>query len=88
MDFRRVFLTYVEASNSILVKNKKSSNFIKLPLFAHVGPIAVWGPLGCCYMTPLPRIPELQRDSAFKGMIASLGLQAGALSVLDSVFAR
>ena len=28
------------------------SNFIKLPplpLLAHVGPMAVWGPLGCCY---------------------------------------
>ena len=33
-------------------KYKKMSNFIKLPpfpLLAHVGPMAVWGPLGCCY---------------------------------------
>ena len=30
---------------------KNWSNFIKLrpfPLLAHVGPMAVWGPLGCC----------------------------------------
>ena len=34
-------------------KSKKISNFIKLPplpLLAHVGPMAVWGPLGCCYV--------------------------------------
>ena len=34
-------------------KSKKISNFIKLPplpLLAHVGPMAVWGPLGCCYL--------------------------------------
>ena len=30
-------------------KCKKLSNFIKLPLLAHVGPMAVWGPLGCCH---------------------------------------
>ena len=33
-------------------KSKNWSNFIKLPqlpLLAHVGPMAVWGPLGCCY---------------------------------------
>ena len=33
-------------------KSQKCSNFIKLPqlpLFAQVGPMAVWGPLGCCY---------------------------------------
>ena len=33
-------------------KTQNWSNFIKLPplpLFAHVGPMAVWGPLGCCY---------------------------------------
>ena len=30
MDFRRVFLTYLEAPNSILAKNQKNwSNFIK-----------------------------------------------------------
>ena len=31
------------------------SNFIKfppLPLLAHVGPMAVWAPLGCCYKDP------------------------------------
>ena len=34
-------------------KLKNWSNFIKLPplpLLAHVGPMAVWGPLGCCYL--------------------------------------
>ena len=39
--------------DSVLVKNqKKMSNFIKLPLLpllVHGGPMAVWGPLGCCY---------------------------------------
>ena len=33
-------------------KSKHWSNFIKLPplpLLAHVGPMAVWGPLGCSY---------------------------------------
>ena len=37
-------------------KKKKCSNFTKLPpvpLLAHVGPMAVWGPLGCCYGVPL-----------------------------------
>ena len=35
-------------------KSKNWSNFIKLPqlpLLAHVGPMAVWGPLGCCYLS-------------------------------------
>ena len=34
-------------------KSQNWSNFIKLPplpLLAHVGPMAVWGPLGCCYI--------------------------------------
>ena len=34
-------------------KYKQMSIFIKLPqllLLAHVGPMAVWGPLGCCYI--------------------------------------
>ena len=36
-------------------KSKNWSNFIKLPqlpLLAQVGPMAVWGPLGCCYAIP------------------------------------
>ena len=44
--------TYLEAPNSILVKNLKIDrillNYPNFPL-AHVGPMAVWGPLGCCY---------------------------------------
>ena len=35
-------------------KSKNWLNFIKLPplpLLAHVGPMAVWGSLGCCYVS-------------------------------------
>ena len=37
-------------------ESNKLSNLIKLPpfpLLAHVGPMAVWGPLGCCYFDRL-----------------------------------
>ena len=47
-----VFLAYLEAPNSILVKKLKKCRILlnyppfNLPLLAHVGPMAVWDPLG------------------------------------------
>ncbi len=46
MDFRRVFLAYLEDPNSILVKNIKQYNILLIivySIFPYVGPMAVWG---------------------------------------------
>ena len=51
VDFRRASLAYVEAPNSILVRNKKHIDFLvilQLPLILPIslhGPMAVWGPV-------------------------------------------
>ena len=40
MDFRRVFLAYLEGPNSILVKKSKNDKFINLPfIILLIGPI-------------------------------------------------